>query len=86
MSALADAGLHVPGDVGILGLNDMTMARWPSINLTTVRQPIADIIAASIELVVASIDAPDLPPQARLFACNVIERGTLRPVAQAAGT
>jgi DNA-binding LacI/PurR family transcriptional regulator len=78
LSALADAGLNVPGDVGILGLNDMEMARWPNINLTTVRQPIADIIAASIELVVASLQRPDQPPEARLFTCSIVERGTLR--------
>jgi DNA-binding LacI/PurR family transcriptional regulator len=80
LSALADAGLKVPGDVGILGLNDMEMARWPSIDLTTVRQPIADIIAASIDLVVASLQHPEQPPEARLFACSIVERGTLRPL------
>ena len=80
LSALADAGLKVPQDVGILGLNDMEMARWPNINLTTVRQPIADIIAASIDLVVASLQNPDQPPEARLFACSIVERGTLRPL------
>jgi DNA-binding LacI/PurR family transcriptional regulator len=79
LSALDDAGLDVPGDVGILGLNDMEMARWPSINLTTVRQPIADIIAASIDLVVSSLRNPDLPAEARLFGCSIVERGTLRP-------
>jgi DNA-binding LacI/PurR family transcriptional regulator len=80
LSALADAGLKVPGDVGILGLNDMEMARWPNINLTTVRQPIAEIIAASIDLVVAALKDPDQPPEARLFACSIVERGTLRPL------
>ena len=80
LSALADAGLKVPGDVGILGLNDMEMARWPHIDLTTVRQPIADIIAASIDLVVASLQHPEQPPEARLFACSIVERGTLRPL------
>jgi DNA-binding LacI/PurR family transcriptional regulator len=79
LSALADAGLDVPGDVGILGLNDMEMARWPNINLTTVRQPIAEIIAASIDLVVASLNDPTQQPGARLFDCSIVERGTLRP-------
>ena len=79
LSALADAGLDVPGDVGILGLNDMEMARWASINLTTVRQPIADIIASSIDLVVSSLNDPDQPAESRLFGCSIVERGTLRP-------
>jgi DNA-binding LacI/PurR family transcriptional regulator len=80
LSALTDASLRVPQDVGVLGLNDMEMARWAGINLTTIRQPIPEIIAASIDLVVASIEDPDLAPQARLFDCQLVERGTLRPV------
>jgi DNA-binding LacI/PurR family transcriptional regulator len=79
LSALADAGFDVPRDVGILGLNDMEMARWPNIDLTTVRQPIAEIIAASIDLVVASLNDPHRPAEARLFGCSIVERGTLRP-------
>jgi DNA-binding LacI/PurR family transcriptional regulator len=81
LSALADAGLRVPQDVGILGLNDMDMARWANINLTTIRQPIAEIIAASMDLVVAEVQTPGRPPEARLFDCSVVERGTLRPLA-----
>jgi DNA-binding LacI/PurR family transcriptional regulator len=79
LSALADARLKVPRDVGILGMNDMEMAGWANINLTTVRQPIAEIIADSIDLVVAAVNDPELAPQARLFGCSIVERRTLRP-------
>lgn len=79
LSALSDAGLKVPQDVGIIGFNDMEMAGWANINLTTIRQPIAEIIAASIDLVTASVEDEDLPPVARLFDCSVVERGTLKP-------
>ena len=80
MSALSDAGLSVPGDVGVLGMNDMEMAHWPNINLTTVRQPIADIIDASIERIMASLASDDDAPVAQLFECSIVERGTLRPL------
>lgn len=79
MSAIEEAGLSVPGDIGLIGLNDMEMARWQTIALTTIRQPLAEIIAAAIELVVATIEAPDRMPEVRLFACRVIERQSLRP-------
>jgi DNA-binding LacI/PurR family transcriptional regulator len=79
MSAIRNAGLSVPDDIGVLGLNDMEMARWENINLTTIRQPIPDIINASIELVVTMLDAPEHQPEARLFPCQLIERGTLKP-------
>ena len=79
LSALQSHGLSVPDDVGLIGLNDMEMAGWQNINLTTIRQPINEIIASSIELVVAMLAEPDRYPEARLFPCQVVERGTLRP-------
>ncbi|WP_430464511.1 LacI family DNA-binding transcriptional regulator [Tabrizicola sp.] len=78
LSAIEEAGLRVPEDIGLIGLNDMEMSRWQNIGLTTIRQPVAEMIEAAIELVVALIETPDLPPEARLFPCRVIERRTLR--------
>lgn len=79
LSAIRDAGLNVPQDIGVIGLNDMEMARWESIALTTIRQPIKQIIDASVALIVAMLDDPDRHPEARLFPCELVERGTLRP-------
>ena len=78
LSALADAGLSSPTDVGIIGFNDMEMAGWANIRLTTIHQPVAKIIAASVDLVVALVDAPQTAPAVRLFPCHVVERKTLR--------
>ena len=80
LSAIREAGLSCPDDVGVIGLNDMQMASWQLINLTTIRQPVADIISASIDMVIAAADAPDARPEAQLFPCQVVERGTLRPI------
>lgn len=80
LSAITEAGLSVPGDIGLIGLNDMEMSRWQNIGLTTIRQPLAQIIEAAIDLVAETIDRPDLPPQIRLFPCPVIERASLRPL------
>lgn len=79
LSALQECGLRVPQDVGVLGLNDMEMSRWENINLTTIHQPIKQIINSSVELMAAMLDEPDRYPEARLFPCRVVERGTLRP-------
>ena len=80
LSALHENGLRVPEDIGIIGLNDMEMARWQSINLTTIRQPIREIIDSSIEMVTAMTEDPKRHPEARLFGCEIVERGTLRPL------
>jgi DNA-binding LacI/PurR family transcriptional regulator len=78
LSAIQEAGLSVPDDIGLIGLNDMEMARWQLVGLTTIRQPVSEIIDAAIELVVATIEEPQRPPEIRLFPCRVIERRTLR--------
>ena len=78
LSALQGAGLRVPEDVGIIGLNDMEMARWDNINLTTIHNPIGEIIEASVALVADLVQSEGHVPQARLFDCSVVERGTLR--------
>lgn len=79
LSALREAGFSVPQDVGVIGLNDMEMAGWNSVDLTTIRQPLDRIIDLSINLTLAAIDDPDRAPEAHPFPCEVIDRGTLRP-------
>lgn len=79
LAALQGAGLQVPQDVGLIGLNDMKMASWANINLTTIRNPVSLIIDASITRVAALILDPEIKPEAHLFDCSVVERGTLRP-------
>lgn len=78
LSALKDAGLDVPQDIGIIGFNDMEMARWENINLTTISQPIDQILQSSVDLMVSMLTDPDRSPEVRLFPCKLVERGTLR--------
>lgn len=80
LSALQAAGIHVPDDVGLIGLNDMEMARWRNINLTTIRQPISEVIGLSVDMVCTMLAENDPVPQAHLLPCELVERGTLRPV------
>ena len=80
LSALADAGFRVPGDVGIIGLNDMEMSRWQNIDLTTIHNPFRDIVAASVDLVTGMLEEPNRRPRSLRFDCHVVDRGTLRPV------
>ncbi|PIB25594.1 transcriptional regulator [Amylibacter kogurei] len=79
LSALQSQGLNAPDDVGIIGLNDMEMASWANINLTTIKNPLSDIISASINRVVALVSDQTLAPHSHEFGCTVVERGTLRP-------
>ena len=80
LAAVREAGLAVPGDVGIIGLNDMEMAGWAGVDLTTIHQPFADIVGAAVDLVERRMTEPEIAPEVRVFPCRVVERGTLRGV------
>ena len=79
ISAIEGAGQSVPQDIGLIGLNDMEMAGWANINLTTIRQPIQQMVKSSIELMVSMLEDPDRYPEVRMFPCTVVERSTLKP-------
>jgi DNA-binding LacI/PurR family transcriptional regulator len=78
MSAAREAGLRVPEDLGIIGLNDMEMAGWDRISLTTIRQPVRQIVATSVDLIRQGIEDPSIPPQMVLLPCTLVDRKTLR--------
>jgi DNA-binding LacI/PurR family transcriptional regulator len=49
-AAQYDLGIRVPDELSIIGFDDIPVAAWPSYNLTTVRQPIDQMISATIQL------------------------------------
>lgn len=80
IDACREVGLSVPRDIGIMGFNDMTIAAWPGYDLTTIRQPTAEIITEAVELILATVERPVRRPIVRLFDCRAVVRGTLRQI------
>ena len=78
LSALVMRGFKVPQDVGIIGLNDMEMSAWSTINLTTIRQPFDALVTAALNRLTEIMASPDLAPESLLLPCELIIRGTLR--------
>lgn len=80
MDAARSRGLLIPQDIGFLGFNDIGMAGWDAYRLTTIHQPIGEIILASVALVTELAADPERPPTVTLFPCSIVERATLKPV------
>lgn len=78
LSGIRENGLEPAKDIGVIGLNDMEISRWESVDLTTIRQPIEQIVTSSVDLIEEILAEPDRYPEARIFPCKVIERGTLK--------
>jgi DNA-binding LacI/PurR family transcriptional regulator len=78
MDACRERGVAVPADVSIVGFDDMPLAAWASYSLTTVRQPIREMVLHAIERIVAWMDDPAAVPRNKLFPCELVKRGSLR--------
>jgi DNA-binding LacI/PurR family transcriptional regulator len=70
-------GLEVPGDVSIVGYDDVPMAAWPAYNLTTVRQPLEAMVAGTVEALISQIERDDPPHKLRVDSPLLI-RGSAR--------
>jgi DNA-binding LacI/PurR family transcriptional regulator len=69
-------GLRVPDDVAIIGFDDIPMAAWHAWDLTTMRQPIRAMLAATLDLIDAQIADPDAPAQIRILPARLMVRGS----------
>ncbi|URL59128.1 LacI family DNA-binding transcriptional regulator [Luteibacter flocculans] len=78
MDACRERGVAVPGAVSIVGFDDMPLASWSSYSLTTMRQPIRDMVLYAIERIVVWMNDPAAIPRSRLFPCELVVRGSLR--------
>ncbi|CAL9409517.1 Catabolite control protein A [Streptomyces sp. enrichment culture] len=54
--AVAERGLRIPDDVSVVGFDDLPEARWAAPALTTVRQPLAEMAATALRLLVRMMD------------------------------
>jgi DNA-binding LacI/PurR family transcriptional regulator len=77
MDALRQAlSLRIPEDVAVVGFDDIAMAAWPSYQLTTVRQPIAAMIEATVARLGADMREAGAAAAHELFIGPLIHRGS----------
>ncbi|MQA62282.1 MAG: substrate-binding domain-containing protein [Actinophytocola sp.] len=75
LRAAAETGTKVPEQLAIVGFDDIAEANASYPPLTTVRQPVADIAAAAIELLLRIRDTGE-PQQDLTFDVDLAVRGT----------
>ena len=73
-----ELGLRIPGDVSVVGYDDVTVASWPAYDLTTVRQPANRMVAETVEILLSKIDDPDAQPRRVEIDGPLVVRGSAR--------
>ena len=81
LRALAEAGLDVPGDVSVVGFDDIPAAAYLSVPLTTVRVPKREMGARAADLLLDRVetDAEGDPPHEVLGTDLVVRASTSPP-------
>jgi len=79
LSALRfDLGLDVPGDVSVVGYDDVEMSGWREFDLTTFRQPANRMVEATVEILLRLMDGEAVAETRVEIVSDLIERGTVR--------
>jgi len=72
-------GLSVPGDISIVGYDDIPPARWMGPQLTTVRQPLTEMAEQATRLLMALRAEPGRSVARLDLATSLIVRGSTAP-------
>jgi LacI family transcriptional regulator len=80
--ALKEAGLSVPGDVSVVGFDDILTAAYYTPSLTTVRQPLAEMGKRGAQVLLERIAAREKPfAEEIVMAPELVVRESTGPVA-----
>jgi LacI family transcriptional regulator len=74
MNAIFDAGYRVPEDISVAGFNDVKLASIYRPKLTTVHQPLYDMGAVAIRMVIKMINGEQLDDKKVELPYRIVER------------
>lgn len=74
VDAARSLGVRVPEDLWVVGFDDIAMASWRSYDLTTVNQPIGEMSARAVQLLLARINDPGREPEGVILPGRLIVR------------
>lgn len=75
--ALYQAGLRVPGDIAVVGYDDIELAQYMTPPLTTIHQPKDELGELAIDVLIHRIAQPGLQPQRLQLTPVLMERGSV---------
>ncbi len=83
LSAVWALGLKVPDDVSVVGFDDIVYASMVAPALTTVHQPINEIVSLAVKHLIDIIKRPETPPIDVVMPTNLVVRKSCKALAHA---
>lgn len=75
--ALRSMGLVIPRDVSLVGFDDFDLATFTDPQITVVAQPVGQIGALAVQMLVDRLQGLDTPPRRHVFPTKLILRGSV---------
>ncbi|MBO6552754.1 MAG: LacI family DNA-binding transcriptional regulator [Roseitalea sp.] len=73
-----ELGLSVPGDVSVVGFDDVPPASWPAYDLTTVRQRANLMVERTVATLLKMIEQPGARAEQHVLPAPLVVRGSAR--------
>jgi DNA-binding LacI/PurR family transcriptional regulator len=76
LDGLRAGGVEIPGELSLVGFDDLTPASWLAYGLTTVRQPTEEIVDRALAILEKRILRPDEPCERVVLPAQLVRRHT----------
>jgi DNA-binding LacI/PurR family transcriptional regulator len=70
--------IHIPNDISVVGFDGITSSAWLSYQITTIKQPVEQLVKAAIAMLLERIETPDLQPEARVLTGVLIKGNSVK--------
>jgi LacI family transcriptional regulator len=77
--AVRERGLRIPDDISVIGFDDLPAARWTNPPLTTIRQPIAEMAAQAMRMLLRYLETGAFGSQRVELATELVVRSSTAP-------
>lgn len=74
--ARTEYGRWVPKNLSIVGFDDMPAAAWPSYNLTSIRQPVEQMVEETLRVLMGAIENDGAPSCHTIVPVELVRRGS----------
>ena len=71
-------GLQIPEDLSVIGYDDTGPSGWPSFALTSVSQPVEEMVGAAVDLLMKQIDSGTIEPEQITVPGTLVVRHSAR--------
>lgn len=70
--------LSIPGDISVVGYDDVPQAKWQAYDLTSVEQPSGPMIDATVDILLEQISNPNVARKAAVLPARLVIRSSAR--------